>query len=244
VARDKQLITVIDDDPDSQRILRHILEGAGYQVRGVLDSQAALDDLRRETPALIILDLKMEPLDGWTLLGQLNQDPRLATVPVVICSILDVDNQQISLLPNVAAYLPKPVRQEDVIGLVRLITPSGTVLVVDDDPDARQVLRHTLEKFSYQVVEAANGPIALALVPEIHPSLIVLDLMLPQMDGFAVLEQLREMPAAAHVPVVVVTSQELDESQRAWLRERTRHCFRKPTAAPEFLDVVRELLMS
>ena len=66
MVRDKQPITVIDDDPDSQRILRHILEGAGYQVRGILDSQAALDDLRRETPALIILDLKMEPLDGWT----------------------------------------------------------------------------------------------------------------------------------------------------------------------------------
>jgi signal transduction histidine kinase/CheY-like chemotaxis protein len=241
-AGDRHLITVIDDDPDSQRILRHILDRAGYQVRSILESQGALDELRRETPALIILDLKMGPLDGWALLGQLNRDPRLASVPVVICSVLDASNEQLGLLPNVAAYLPKPVRQEDVIGLVRLIAPSGAVLVVDDDADARQVLRHAIEKFSYQVIEAANGPIALALVPEIHPSLIVLDLMMPQMDGFTVLEQLREMPAAAHVPVVVVTAQELDEAQLAWLRERTRHCFEKPISTPAFLDVVRGLL--
>jgi CheY-like chemotaxis protein len=219
-----------------------MLEGAGYQVRSLLDSHGALDLLRRETPALIVLDLKMEPLDGWTLLGQLNQEPRLATVPVVICSVLDADNEQISLLPNVVAYLPKPVRQEDVIGLVRLVAPSGAVLIVDDDADARQVLRHGIEKFGCQVIEAASGSIALALVPEIHPSLIVLDLMMPQIDGYTVLEQLRQMPAAAQVPVVVVSAQELDESQRAWLRERTLHCFEKPISTPAFLDVVRGLL--
>jgi signal transduction histidine kinase/CheY-like chemotaxis protein len=241
-AQGARLIAVVDDDPDAQRILRHILEGAGYQVQSILDSQVALHELRRNSPSLILLDLNMAPLDGWMLLDQLHQDPLLAAIPVVICSVLDPERGQIGLLSNVAAYLPKPARQEDVLALVRLIAPSGSVLIVDDDFDARQVLRHLLDKFNYQVFEASSGPLALALIPEIHPSLMLIDLMMPGMDGFEVLEQLQELPAAAHMPVVVVTAKDLDEEQRAWLRERTRHCFRKPTPAPEFLDVIHNLL--
>jgi signal transduction histidine kinase/CheY-like chemotaxis protein len=241
-AQGARLIAVVDDDPDAQRILRHILEGAGYQVQSILDSQVALHELRRNSPSLILLDLNMAPLDGWMLLDQLHQDPLLAAIPAAICSVLDPERGQIGLLSNVAAYLPKPARQEDVLALVRLIAPAGSVLIVDDDLDARQVLRHLLDKFSYQVFEASSGPLALALIPELHPSLMLLDLMMPGMDGFEVLEQLQELPAAARVPVVVVTATDLDEEQRAWLRERTRHCFRKPTPAPEFLDVIHNLL--
>ncbi|HET9224575.1 MAG TPA: response regulator [Roseiflexaceae bacterium] len=236
-------IVVIDDDVDSQEILRTLLEGAGYHVRGCLDSQAALEELRRAPPALIVLDLRMEPLDGWTLLGQICDDSTLASIPVVICSVLDQSSEQIGVLPNVAGYLPKPVRQEDVLALVRQFTPARTILVVDDDADARQVLKQMLGKLGHTVVEAASGPIALGLIPELHPQLMLLDLLMPGMDGFAVLEQLQELPAAANLPVVVVTSKDLDEEERTWLRERTRHCFQKPAPAPAFLNVVRNVLI-
>jgi signal transduction histidine kinase/CheY-like chemotaxis protein len=239
---DVSSIVVIDDDVDSQQILRTLLEGAGYQVRGFLDSQLALEELRRTHPALIVLDLKMEPLDGWTLLSQIRDDPTLAAIPVVICSVLDRASAQVGVLPNVAGYLPKPIRQEEVLALVRQFTPASTILVVDDDPDARQVLKQQLAKLGHTVVEAASGPIALALIPELHPQLVLLDLLMPGMDGFAVLEQMQELPAATNLPVVVVTSKDLDEEERAWLRERTRHCFEKPAPAPVFLNEVRKVL--
>jgi signal transduction histidine kinase/CheY-like chemotaxis protein len=236
------LIAVIDDDVDSQQILRTMLEGAGYHVQGIFDSRVALEELRRVPPSLIVLDLKMEPLDGWTLLGRIREDPALAAIPVVICSVVDPASEQIGVLNNVAAYLPKPVRQEDVLALVRRFTPAGTILVVDDDPDARQVLRNMLDRLGYTVIEAPNGSMALALIPEIRPHLVLLDLMMPGMDGFEVLEHLHEMPAAADLPVVVVTSKDLDAEERVWLRERTRHCFQKPAPAPAFLNVVRNVL--
>jgi signal transduction histidine kinase/DNA-binding response OmpR family regulator len=236
------LIMVIDDDVDSQRILRTMLEAAGYQVQGILDSQVALAELRRTPPALIVLDLRMEPLDGWTLLGQIREDSSLAEIPVVICSVIDPTGAQVGVLTNVAAYLPKPVRQEDVMALVRQFTPPGTILVVDDDPDARQVLKNMLDKLGHTVIEAPNGPTALALIPEIHPHLVLLDLMMPGTDGFEVLEHLQEMPAAANLPVVVITSRDLDPVERIWLRERTRHCFQKPAPAQAFMNVVRNVL--
>jgi signal transduction histidine kinase/CheY-like chemotaxis protein len=239
---DAAMVAVIDDDVDSQRILRAMLESAGYQVNGILDSQAALTELRRSPPALIILDIRMEPIDGWTLLGLIHEDPFLAAIPVVICSVIDPAREQVSVLTNVSAYLPKPVRQEDVMSLVRQFTPSGTVLVVDDDPDARQVLKNMLDKLGHKVVEAANGPTALSLIPEIRPDLVLLDLMMPVMDGFEVLEHMKEMPAAAEIPVVVVTAKDLDAEERAWLRERTHHCFQKPAPGSTFLSVVRNVL--
>jgi signal transduction histidine kinase/DNA-binding response OmpR family regulator len=236
------LIAVIDDDVDSQQILRTMLEPAGYYVQSILDSQVALEELRRVLPSLIVLDLKMEPLDGWTLLGQIREDPSLAAIPVVICSVVDPASERIGVLNNVAAYLRKPVRQEDVLALLRQFAPAGTILVVDDDPDARQVLKHLLARLGQTVVEAPNGSMALALIPEIHPHLVLLDLMMPEMDGFEVLEHLQEMPAAADLAVVVVTSKDLDAEERTWLRERTYHCLQKPVSAPEFRDVVRNVL--
>jgi signal transduction histidine kinase/CheY-like chemotaxis protein len=235
-------IAVIDDDPDSQQILRTMLESAGYQVYCILDSCMALADLQVIAPALIILDLKMEPIDGWTLLEGIRADASLAATPVVICSIIDQSGDQIGLLANVTAYLPKPVRPDELLALLCRWEPPAHILVIDDDADARQVVRAMLEKLGHRVSVAASGPTALALIPELHLDLVLLDLMMPDMDGFEVIEHMREMPAAAHLPVVVVTAKELDSEEQDWLRARTRHCSQKPVAAATFLAAVRAAL--
>jgi signal transduction histidine kinase/DNA-binding response OmpR family regulator len=235
-------IAVIDDDPDTQEILRTMLEAAGYQVHSLLDSGAALAELHAIAPAQIILDLNMAPISGWTLLEDIRADARLAATPVVICSISDPSVERVGLLANVTAALPKPVRQEDLLALLRRWVSPAHILVIDDDADARRVLRALLVKIGHRVSEAANGSTALALMPELRLDLVLLDLMMPEMDGFEVIEHMREMPAAAQLPVIVVTAKDLEPREREWLRARTRHCCRKPVAAAEFLAAVRAAL--
>jgi signal transduction histidine kinase/CheY-like chemotaxis protein len=235
-------IAVIDDDPDSQQILRTMLEAAGYQVHCILDSSMALAELHIIAPALIILDLQMEPIDGWTLLEVIRADASLAATPVVICSISDPSGEHVGLLANVTAYLPKPVRQDELLALLRRWAAPAHILVIDDDADARQVLRAMLEKLGHRVSEAASGPTALALIPELQLDVVLLDLMMPDMDGFEVIEHMREMPAATQLPVIVVTAKNLNSEEQDWLRARTRHCCRKPVATATFLAALRAAL--
>jgi signal transduction histidine kinase/CheY-like chemotaxis protein len=235
-------IAVIDDDPDTQQILRTMLEAVGYRVHCILDSGVALAELRSIAPALIILDLQMEPIDGWTLLENIRADASLAAIPVVICSISDPSGDQVGLLANVTAYLPKPVRQDELLTLLHRWAAPAHILVIDDDADARQVLRAMLEKQGHRVSEAANGSTALTLIPELQLDLILLDLMMPGMDGFEVIEYMREMPAAAHLPVIVVTARDLNADEQDWLRTRTRHCCQKPVGTATFLSALRAAL--
>jgi signal transduction histidine kinase len=116
------------------------------------------------------------------------------------------------------------------------------IAVIDDDRDSQQILRTILETAGYTVCSIPDGRMALALIPELHPSLVVLDLILPDMDGFEVLEHLREMPAATHMPVVAVTVRDLETHEQTWLRERTRHWCQKPVAAASFLATIRAAL--
>jgi CheY-like chemotaxis protein len=160
----------------------------------------------------------------------------------VICSISDPSGDQVGLLANVTAYLPKPVRQDELLGLLRRWAPPAHVLVIDDDADTRQLVRSMLEKLGHRVSEAANGPTALALIPELQLDVVLLDLMMPDMDGFEVIEYMREMPAAEHLPVIVVTAKDLNADEQEWLRARTRHCCQKPVAAATFLAILRTAL--
>jgi CheY-like chemotaxis protein len=236
------VITVVDDDLDAQRILHHILDRAGYRVHGVRDSRVALDEIRRVQPSLVILDIQMPHRDGWEVLRQIQQDPALAPLPVIVCSVMDVEREQVGIFTNVRSYLHKPLRREDVLAIVRQFALPATVLVVDDDPHARRMLRNIIERVGYTVLEAPNGEEALGLLDQERPDLIMLDLIMPGMDGFEVLDRLQTMPEVATVPVVVVTAKDLDAQEYAWVLERTPHCFQKPVSSPTFLTVVENLL--
>jgi CheY-like chemotaxis protein len=241
-AAGRLLIAVVDNDLDAQRILRHMLEGAGYRVRGILDSRSAVDDLRRNTPSLIILDLLMEPVDGWAVLADLQHDPLLREIPVVICSVLDARHEQVGLLANVHASVQKPVRRDDLIALVNQIAPHATVLVVDDNPDDRQVLSTLLDSIGCQTLAVPDGATALAVLARERPSLVLLDLMMPGMDGFAFLERMQSISEIADIPVVVVSAKELDAAEREWLSERTRASIHKPLDASAFIAFVEQHL--
>ncbi len=228
-------IVVVDDDQSSQDILRDYLESAGYTVQPVLDSRLALAKIEQVQPQLVILDILMPHLDGWQVLTMIKSNPATAAIPVLICSI--TEQQQLGLALGATDYLVKPIHETALLDRVQqMLPPPATVLVVDDDPDARQIIRTILALKRYQVLEASDGESGLTMLSQLRPDMLVLDLMLPGMDGFAVLEQVRSDPQCASVPVLIITAMDLQLPERLWLQERASAWVQKSQlSADQFL---------
>jgi CheY-like chemotaxis protein/anti-sigma regulatory factor (Ser/Thr protein kinase) len=238
------LVVVVDDDPDAQSLLRHTLENAGWQVREVLESQRALEVIQETKPDLVVLDIQMHPLDGWEVLRQLRADPALTKLPVVICSVVDPVQGQMGIVNGIQGWVVKPVeRQEFLTQVERVTTPPAQILVVDDEEDSRLVVRSILEQSGWRVIEARDGEEALACLAEREPDLIVLDLMMPRVDGFEVLRRLGTMVGREHIPVIVVTAKDLTVEESQWLATHTQGYFQK-VAFPitNFPAIVRALV--
>ncbi|NJN66331.1 MAG: response regulator [Chloroflexaceae bacterium] len=213
-------ILVVDDDRSTQDILRDYLENAGYTVQSVVDSRLAAAVIQQVRPQLVILDILMPHLDGWEVLTRIKSNPVIAATPVLICSISE--HQQLGMSLGAADYLVKPIQETALLERVQqVLPPPATVLVVDDDPDARKIIRTILDIGHYQVIEAADGESGLSLLDEMRPDILVLDLMLPGMDGFAVLEQVRANPQWDSLPVLIITAMDLQQTERRWLQERS-----------------------
>ncbi|MBA3534293.1 MAG: response regulator [Ardenticatenales bacterium] len=237
-------VVVIDDDPDAQAILGHTLQSAGWRVHGVMDSRTAYEVVRQVRPQVVLLDIQMPHLDGWAVLRLLRADPELATIPIVVCSIVDQDTAHIGVLNGVQGWLMKPVDHDTLLLQVQQVATSpASVLVVDDDPDARLVVRSILEQSGWQITEANDGEQALARLEENVPALIVLDLMMPRVDGFEFLRQMNKRPEWEHIPVLVITAKDLNSEERAWLTEHTQGYFQKASfPIVDFPALVRVLL--
>jgi signal transduction histidine kinase/CheY-like chemotaxis protein len=211
-------ILVVDDDPVIRDILQRALAKEGFHVVAAARGEDALRLAREVNPQAITLDVMMPGMDGWTVLSTLKADPELAGIPVVVLSI--VDDMRLGQALGASDYLVKPVDRDRLIAALKkwCKKPSGPVaLIAEDDPATRELLRRTLEKDGWEVVEAANGRQALECVAQQPPAVIVLDLMMPEMDGFEFLEELRRRPEGRQVPVLVVTAKELTEEERLFL---------------------------
>jgi signal transduction histidine kinase/CheY-like chemotaxis protein len=207
-------VLVVDDDPASRELLERYLTREGFRVATAANGDEALATAREVRPDAITLDVLMPGKDGWSVLSALKADPALARTPVVMISILD--DKSVGYAMGAAAYLTKPVDRDRLVAtLASLAGPRpGKVLVVEDDPATREMMRRTLEKASWSVVEAENGRVALAQLGLGQPDLILLDLMMPEMDGFEFLTELRSHEEWRPIPVVVVTSKDLTEEDR------------------------------
>jgi CheY-like chemotaxis protein len=221
-AESGQLVLCVDDDTGVINLYRRYLNQRGYRVFGLTDSRRALDVAKRLQPYAITLDVMMPRKDGWEVLQELKADPATSDIPVIICSIISEAERGMSL--GAADYLVKPIMEEDLVAtLDRLGRTAGThhVLVVDDHPGDRSLLRRIIESGGrYRVIEAAGGREAIDLVKKHHPSIIILDLMMPEVDGFAVLEYVKSDAATRSIPVVVVTAKNLTETDRQRLSHR------------------------
>jgi CheY-like chemotaxis protein/two-component sensor histidine kinase len=207
------------------------------------DCVLVIDELR---PIAITLDVMMPDLDGWSVLAALRQDSELAEIPVIMVSILDEQRRAASL--GAAGYLTKPIERERLtrmIGRFRVPARPTRILLVDDDADQRERLRGWLDGAQWTVQEAANGREALARVQADKPDLILLDLMMPEMDGFAVVAALQKEARWCDIPVIVVTARDLDAKDRERLNSGVQSVLVKEMFRPaELVERIRQLARS
>jgi CheY-like chemotaxis protein len=219
IAKDSEepLVLVVDDDPTARDLVVRHLERAGLSVATARGGQEGLRLVRELRPAAVTLDILMPDLDGWTVLAAIKGDPALASTPVVLMSIVDQKNRGYAL--GAADYLVKPVDRTKLVEALTNIcgSISGRALLVDDDEVVRRGVRHALLPIGRQVTEAENGQVAVEALATARPDVIILDLMMPKMDGFEFLDELRSRLDWREIPVVVITAKDLTEKDRARL---------------------------
>jgi signal transduction histidine kinase/CheY-like chemotaxis protein len=238
------LVLVIDDDPTVHDLMQRFLSREGFRMQGALDGEEGLRLARALRPAVITLDVLMPGMDGWAVLAALKADPELAGIPVIMLTIMD--DKQLGYALGASEYLIKPIARERLVVMLqqyRCPHPPCRVLLVEDEADIRAMLCRMLEKEGWAVIEAANGREALARMAEQRPELILLDLMMPEMDGFAFIEALRQHAAWRSIPVVVVTAKDLTPEDRRRLNGYVEQTLQKGAySREELLREVRDLV--
>jgi CheY-like chemotaxis protein len=221
------LILIVDDDQTVCDVMGRYLEREGFAVRTATGGREGLRLARELHPAAITLDINMPDLDGWTVLAAIKGDPQLASIPVVLVTIEDNRSRGYSL--GAAEYLTKPIDRERLIALLREISSpvARKVLLVDDDEIMRESVRRVLEQEQWEVIGASNGRFALEKLAESSPDVILLDLMMPEMDGFEFLLEMRQRPEWRDIPVLVLTAKDLTAEDQKQLNGYVERVMRK-----------------
>ncbi|MBE7559936.1 response regulator [bacterium] len=212
-------ILVIDDEPAARDLLCRTLTEAGLYPVAAAGGEEGLALARTLHPAAIVLDVIMPRMDGWSVLRRLKRDPGLADIPVVLATM--VDQRRMGLALGAADYLTKPIPREHLIAALRRHLPPSAgrrILVVEDDEPTRRSLSAALREAGFVTFEAEHGGVALERLDAVRPDAIVLDLLMPEMDGFQFAAALRERPDAETIPVIVLTAKDLSREERERLR--------------------------
>jgi signal transduction histidine kinase/DNA-binding response OmpR family regulator len=213
-----RVVLAIDDDPDIIYLLQENLADAGYRVVGALNGDEGLRKARELQPFAITLDILMPHRDGWQVLADLKADAVTKDIPIIVVSV--VDNRELGYRLGAFDYLLKPFDRETIVAvLARVPSPTSRLLVVDDDPHVVDLVRQLLEDQPYEIGAAADGQEALEAVTRRRPDVILLDLLMPRMDGFAVIEQLQQDPDYRRIPVIVLTAKPLSAAETALLEQ-------------------------
>ncbi len=227
-------ILVIDDNPSIRDVLKNILTKEGYQVAVAGDGEEGLSIARKLRPNAIILDVVMPKMDGWTTLSELKTDAELATIPVIMLSMLEEKEYAYSL--GAAEYLVKPLNREKLLQALHKHRAQNTkmppkiAMLIEDDMLMQEMLSQWFRKQGWQVHCAENGHIALSQLSQINPCFIVLDLMMPEIDGFEFINQIQQHTTWSHVPIVVLTAKNITPEERARLSVRADTIIQKDTS--------------
>ncbi len=221
-------VLVIDDEPIARDLIERALSKEGFRVELAADGKSGLERAKKFKPQAITLDVMMPGMDGWAVLTALKADPATADIPVIMLTV--VDEKQIGFALGAADYFTKPIdwgRLNTALSKYRKATNHQSVLIVEDDEQARDMLRRAMTKEGWQVIEAENGRKALERLNGLVPALILLDLMMPEMDGFEFMQRLRQRPDCRRVPVVVITAKDITEEDRRRLNGTVARILRK-----------------
>jgi signal transduction histidine kinase/CheY-like chemotaxis protein len=224
---DARSVLLVEDDEHSIELLSLYLQDAGFDVVVARSGEEGLALARRLRPQGIVLDILLPGLDGWEFLSRSKVDPVIAAIPVIIVSMVDERGRGLAL--GAADYLVKPIARGDLLGALSRVTAGSlaTVLTIDDDPTALELASAALEPAGYVVLTARTGSKGVALARSAQPDVILLDLVMPEVDGFAVVEQLRADPRTSSIPIVVLTSKTLTREDERRLRGRIASLARK-----------------
>jgi PAS domain S-box-containing protein len=218
-----QRILIVEDKPHARQILQSYLSEAGYEIETAANGIEALEKAKQWKPDVITLDILLPVKDGWQVLRELKQHPLCKSIPVIIISMLDERNVGFGL--GAVDYFVKPVQKDELLESLRKVTGtrlklrrSAKILVIDDDRSVTDLVQVILEAEGCTVLKATNGREGLRLAQEDRPDLIILDLVMPEISGFNVAYQLKHNPKTQSIPVIVMTSMEIDEETREQLQ--------------------------
>ncbi|WP_170766388.1 response regulator [Ruegeria lacuscaerulensis] len=229
-------ILVVDDDDTTRELMRVFLAKEGFDVVTAADGKEALKLARKIRPSVITLDVLMPPPNGWDVLVELKADETLADIPVIMLTMLDEARKGFGL--GASDYLVKPLDREKLRDSLNRFRPkegAPLALLVEDDEATRTWLRGCLMNDGWRVTEGENGRIALSLIEEETPDLILLDLMMPEMDGFEFLEALRKVSEGENIPVVVITAADLTSEDRRRLTNGVESILEKSSTSCDTL---------
>jgi len=237
-------VLVIDDDPMVHDLMRRFLGNEGFRMVAASNGEDGLRLAKSLHPSVVTLDVLMPKMDGWAVLTALKNDPETENIPVIMLTIVDEKNMGYAL--GASEYLTKPIPRDRLALMLqkyRCARPPCPALVVEDDADTREMLRRVLEKEGWVVAEAAHGHMALERMAEQRPELILLDLMMPEMDGFEFLNEIHRHHSWQSIPVIVVTAKDLTAEDHQRLNGYVQQILQKrPHSQEEFLREVRDLV--
>jgi CheY-like chemotaxis protein/anti-sigma regulatory factor (Ser/Thr protein kinase) len=240
----RNCILVIDDDATARDLIADYLRQAGFTVITAAGGREGLKRAKEYHPIAITLDVMMPDIDGWTVLAALRGDPELADIPTVMATIVDERRHGMTL--GAVGYLTKPIDREKLVDLIaKYRAPSGPtrVLVVEDDAMQRERIRSWLEPQRWLLIEAENGRLALDRLRECIADVIILDLMMPEMDGFQLVAEMQKHPVWNQIPIIVVTARDLTVEDHARLNSGIEMVLRKETFSPTTLiERVRQVV--
>ena len=235
-------LLLIDDDPIMQDLIRRYFGTRGFNVMIASGGKEGLEKAKSTQPEVILLDVMMPEMDGWSVLNSLKTNPDLASIPVVMTTM--IENRKLGFALGASDYLVKPLdRQQLNIVLAKYGNNKNNnehaALVVEDDPESLEITSRTLERDGWRVIQATNGREALDRLNEAIPSVIILDLMMPVMDGFEFVEAVRANPLWQSLLIVILTAKDLTDADRAQLNGHVSRIYRKPEG--ESQDMLEEL---
>ncbi|MBF0303569.1 MAG: response regulator, partial [Desulfamplus sp.] len=231
----RKTILVVDDDPDMASMISQHLLHEGYNTITATSGAEALKLAEREHPFAITLDIVMPEMDGWEVLQGLKKNPETKDIPVIIVSVSP--DKETGFALGAIGYATKPVSKNLLLAEMRKIGNPDTrsIMIVDDNVFDRQEIKKIIVEDGLIPIVAEDGNICLKLIKQQIPDLLILDLMMPELDGFAVLEKIRSNPETKNLPIIVVTAKDLTEEERKTLSGNVFSVLEKNAAKPSTL---------